>query len=908
MKKRLAIFFFYDGQGIVDRYVKHYIESLHSVSEYIAVVCNGSVNAEGREFFENNTDFFYCRENTGLDTGAFKDALKTIGWDKIYEYDELIMANFTLFGPFYPLTEMFDEMDKRDVDYWGVLKVFEDPSRTTLYGRDVLPYHHVLDFTSSNFRVFRSSILHSFEFRSYWENLPKINDYTDSVLYGEMYFNKVFRDAGFEFDTYMSDDTRGACQSPNTNEMLRMVIKERVPFMRRKAWIEPYEWLLNFGYGEEPRLLLDYLDKETDYDVSMIYENLIRTSDPNALFYRLQQNYIIPENSRLSPSERKGRSAAVIYLRSPYGAQELSEYIDSFGKTDIYIAAGSSEVMESLENAAIAHKEARLCEDSSGELSALLLTFGDMVLGGGYDYICFAHDVKRVEGIRKAGQTHQDRNWTALFGSADVVENIIRTFENDPYLGLICPSPAYHGDEFMRTDDIWFKNRPQILKTAEMLGIDDSISLCPHAFETMFWFRPAALKMLFEREWESQELSEGFFIGLKLLMPYILKQNGFLFGCVLTDEQSKSELTSEKYMLGMMKRVICSRMKDTSSFLTAYRFLSELKLPKAAPSRDRSEAAKAQPDAPVQTARLYPDHGNGYCYQTSLNGGIVGSFGKYSHTFTLDRQAHRLRFDPANSTACLVRNAYAVSGGNTYQMAPMNGFAINGISYFMNSDPQMKIDTPYPMEGELTVNAEIVPLYDDIFYTVFENYKRDREKLERLEKKLMGRKVPDIKQIKYCPHEYGTGKMSAETGRQILYLDNGSGFRGMSPRTTPENKVGRDRLFIHEYFFNKEKLVRLRFDPSEKCGCIVYGMEVISNAGRLEIKRTNGFKLYDTFVFLTNDPQIEIAVPKGATLRKVRIKAFIVPIADSLVYQALSDCKTDLDRYERLRKLLKSEN
>lgn len=906
MKKRITILAFYDSHGKVDRYLKYFMENIRSVSEYIVVVCNGLIDGEGRAYFEENADFFYCRENKGIDIEADKDAIHTIGWEKIYEYDELILTNVTLFGPFYPLSEMFDEMDSRNVDYWGITKVFEDRSRTTLWGKDVLPDGYIPDYTLSNFRVIGSALLHSFEFRCFWDKLPPIKDYAEAGLYGEIYFNKVFRDAGFTFDTYMTDAARGSCESPNVNEMLRLVIEERNPFIRKRAFTDPYDQMLKFGFGEEPCRLIEYIDRETDYDVSMIYENLIRITDPDLLFARLQQNHIIPENSRLSSSLTERRTAAVIYLYAPAAAEELAGYIDSFGgKTDIYIAAGSTEVTEALEASGISCKEVRCCDEPWGELSALLITFGDMVLGGGYDYICFAHDMKRIEGLRKCGDSRQQRDWTAMFGSADVVENIISTFENNPYLGLICPPPAYHGDEFLKAEDIRSKHNKEISNAAQLLGIDGSVRGTSYASESVFWFRPAALKTLFEREWTAEELTEDFLTYVQLLMPYVLKQNGFLFGCALTDVQAKSELTNEGFMLDSLKKYINMGAQDETSFSAANKALySRMRTAKP----QNKPAAAEKPVTVQQKARLYPDYGEGYGYRWSEDGGIVGASGKYSCDFTLEKKAHRLRFDPTDGTACLVRNACAVSEGKVYSVTPLNGFTANGISYFMNSDPQMKIDIPYPIEGKLTVNAEIAPLCDDIFYTLFENYKRDRARLERLEKKLVGSGLPDIKQKKYCPDEYDTGKMSADTGRQILYLDNGSGFRGMSPRVTPENKVGRDRLFIHEYSFNKEKLVRLRFDPAEKCGCIVYGMDIISNEGRLEIKRTNGFKLYDTFVFLTDDPQIEIAVPKGIRLTRVKIKAFIVPISDSLVFRALSDCKADLERYERLRKLLKAEN
>ena len=66
------------------------------------------------------TDYVWERENKGLNVGAYLYALKKIGWNKLKEYDELVMMNHTIMGPIYPIQEMFDDMGQREVDFWGL--------------------------------------------------------------------------------------------------------------------------------------------------------------------------------------------------------------------------------------------------------------------------------------------------------------------------------------------------------------------------------------------------------------------------------------------------------------------------------------------------------------------------------------------------------------------------------------------------------------------------------------------------------------------------------------------------------------------------------------------------------------------------------------------------------------------
>ena len=119
---RLVIYFFYDADGIVDRYVPYMLEDIVKNCSELFVVCNGKLTPEGRAVFQKLTPNILVRENKGFDVWAYKKALEQYGWDKISEFDEIIMMNSTIMGPIYPLSEMFKEMNQRDLDFWGITK------------------------------------------------------------------------------------------------------------------------------------------------------------------------------------------------------------------------------------------------------------------------------------------------------------------------------------------------------------------------------------------------------------------------------------------------------------------------------------------------------------------------------------------------------------------------------------------------------------------------------------------------------------------------------------------------------------------------------------------------------------------------------------------------------------------
>ena len=65
----------------------------------LIVVCNGKLSKQGRAAFEEFTDQIIVRENKGLDVWAYKTALDHYGWQRLSEFDEVVMTNSTLMGP-----------------------------------------------------------------------------------------------------------------------------------------------------------------------------------------------------------------------------------------------------------------------------------------------------------------------------------------------------------------------------------------------------------------------------------------------------------------------------------------------------------------------------------------------------------------------------------------------------------------------------------------------------------------------------------------------------------------------------------------------------------------------------------------------------------------------------------------
>ena len=207
MKNRLCIYLTFDKENIVDNYIGYMLKELKTCVDYLVVVCNETEVVRGLENLKKYADQIYYRENTGLDAGGFKEALtKFIGWKKVLSFDELVLVNDSLFGPFSSMKDIFNAMEERNVDFWGL----SGHSKYRKEGVDSFPEH-----IQSFFITVRSSMLHSSQFKDYWESMPYYNTYNQVVKEYEMQFTHYFSKLGYIHDVYADTEVNNSLNPAN---------------------------------------------------------------------------------------------------------------------------------------------------------------------------------------------------------------------------------------------------------------------------------------------------------------------------------------------------------------------------------------------------------------------------------------------------------------------------------------------------------------------------------------------------------------------------------------------------------------------------------------------------------------------------------------------------------------------
>lgn len=560
--KRIAIYVIYDKDGILDGYRKYYLQELRKVTDCIVAVVNGTLTPESRHELEELADDLFVRENTGLLAYGWIEGIKHIGWDTLYKFDELLMLNDSFFGPFFPLKEMFEAMEKSDADFYGAMQNFEEKSYTQIAGRSLK--HGWFRGSICYFYVIKKRLLHSREFREYWSTAPVVKEDWDTYFFSEMDFYDYVRDAGFRIDAYQSDKLKGYFFDNLTHNMYKLVYGDNIPFARiRPFCTDMKDQSLQVHYGKDPRQTLEYVEKHTDYDTNLIWDYILRTKNLTHIWSQLQLEYVVSKDIIEKTFVYENKIAVILHIYYDDLVEEIAKYCENFiPNTDFYITT-TSEKTEKIINEAFAARRLRYtCKirpNVGVAMSTLWVTYANIVTSGEYEYICYFHDKKSPYsqfGIQ--GEQFAMRCYENLFGTEEVVKNIINLFEDNPRLGVLGPPLVYHGGYFSVATRSWYGNYQNTVDTAKKLGLHVNIdrNIVPVApYGDMFWFRTDALKKTigYGLTYDDFDVPYApdftFMHAIERIYGFAAQDAGYYYGDVINNDNARSDLVNYQYML-----------------------------------------------------------------------------------------------------------------------------------------------------------------------------------------------------------------------------------------------------------------------------------------------------------------------------------------------------------------------
>ena len=109
--KRICLFAGYDKNNIIHDYVVYYLKELSTVSDVYYMADNEISDAEKSKIAPYARGGVYGFNHGKYDFGSWQELINIIGYDKLSEYDELILANDSMFGPLFPFEKYFKKME-----------------------------------------------------------------------------------------------------------------------------------------------------------------------------------------------------------------------------------------------------------------------------------------------------------------------------------------------------------------------------------------------------------------------------------------------------------------------------------------------------------------------------------------------------------------------------------------------------------------------------------------------------------------------------------------------------------------------------------------------------------------------------------------------------------------------------
>lgn len=592
--KRLGIYFFYDPDGIVDRYIPVLLKNLVQNLDELLVVSNGPISAAGKVDLERITPHILERENRGMDVWAYKAALESYGWETMACFDEVVLLNYTIMGPVYDFKEMFDVMAERDIDFWGVTKH---------YGMDYDPYgkckyNRIPEHIQTGFMAFRRSLVNSEDFRRYWEEMPEIRDYGDAICKHEAIFTEDFTRKGYRSDVYVNADRfKGYADYPLMFYARELIAEDRCPIFKRKTFYNYYNEYLDISCGQPCYELYEYLRSATDYDVDLVWETILRTAHMADIKDRMQLNYILPTEVEL-PKTIKPAPKVALFLHLYF--MDLLDYCKRYAESmpsyaDIYITTQTAEKKAKIEET-FADFEGRrlkviLAQNRGREISAHLIELKPYY--DQYDYICFAHD-KKARHIKpySVGESFSYHCFENILHNRTYVNNIITTFERNPRLGMLVPPVPLHSYYSQVVGNEWqanFENTKALVERL-ILNVPMQANKAPIApLGGIYWYRPASLKPLFDANFsyddfapEPEVMVDGSLMhAIERVYPFVAQSQGYYSAWVINDQFQKIELTNFDVMMGDFNRLFCNKFGPNTrqSHLNAISHISALTNP-----------------------------------------------------------------------------------------------------------------------------------------------------------------------------------------------------------------------------------------------------------------------------------------------------------------------------------------
>ncbi|MBI5740663.1 MAG: hypothetical protein HZA16_08070 [Nitrospirae bacterium] len=181
--QRAAVFAHFDVDGRIDDYVVYLLKNIREACVSVVFVTTSDPGKQEISRIEGLCEKVIVRKNEGHDFMSYKHGLSVLDKDK---YDEIVLCNDSVYGPLFPLGDVFNKMRDSECDFWGITENTD------------LAYH-----IQSYFIAFKRKVIRSASFGDFWRNVSVENDKSSVIEKYEVGLTRFLVEAGFVPDAYI---------------------------------------------------------------------------------------------------------------------------------------------------------------------------------------------------------------------------------------------------------------------------------------------------------------------------------------------------------------------------------------------------------------------------------------------------------------------------------------------------------------------------------------------------------------------------------------------------------------------------------------------------------------------------------------------------------------------------------
>lgn len=512
----------------VPAYVLYLAEEIQKLGGTFYIAVNGEIEEKSRLRLENLCDQVVLRKNEDYDIGAYREIiLGQINAGTLADYGQVVLMNDSFYGPFYPFTDVFAEMDGCGTDFWGL----SAHPKTQVRDQYFIEEHLQSYFLVINRRMFQSSA-----FFQFWADLPvKISSRELAIECFEKKFTQYFSKRGYSWASYIDKDlfTNQNIRmnyNPYAYSALEMLDTCRFPVLKRS--IIPLKSMEHFANWDDTRKCLQFIDEKTAYDMNLIWDDLLPRYDINMLKNYLHLNYIISSNQQ--SQQRKEDRNLLFIVHSLYKKENVPELIFQIGDV--------------------------LRRDEFQSCSLQILAQ--------YSYICFLNfsDIPE-ESCYCDQKTIRQNLIDNLIRDEGYISNVLHVFEENARLGILFAADPFFSEIFDSSRRREWKSRQYMVmqEAVKRKGLRSIVSdeWMPETGMGSFWCRAdlfktekgfSLLKEILEPDagaLSERKIDTGLEQGTDWIgcLPYLCQHFGYLIGEILSDDAAALRLSNYNYAM-----------------------------------------------------------------------------------------------------------------------------------------------------------------------------------------------------------------------------------------------------------------------------------------------------------------------------------------------------------------------